>query len=141
MSGHNRADAAQWQTPHLPEGAHPHEHPAVISDEQKDIDLVEMAFVEGFATAEDPVSFLRLSGIPFTATAGDGARLQLVRVEQVRRTDVASLTPHLGGETYRHAPLPKSLVSQRNALGFVYFDGQGLRELSFEEARELTADA
>ncbi len=137
MTGHNRSDAAQWQTPHLP---HDHAHddtPSDVSDEQKDLDLVEAAFVEGFAATDDPVSFLRLSRIPLDGTAMDGARLQLVRVEQMRRTDVASLTPHLGGETHRHAPLPAGLVSRRNALAFIYFDGTGLRDLSFEEARAL----
>ena len=34
---------------------------------EPDLDLVEMAFVEGFATAKDPASFLRLARIPFEA--------------------------------------------------------------------------
>ena len=41
---------------------------------EPDLDLVEMAFVEGFATATDPTSFLRLARIPFEAV--DGRRRQ-----------------------------------------------------------------
>jgi hypothetical protein len=52
--GHNAArDAAQWQTPHLPPGhakepAAPHE---------RDLDLVEASFVEGFARCSDATIF------------------------------------------------------------------------------------
>ena len=34
---------------------------------EPDFDLVEAAFVTGFASAPDPTSFLRLARIPFTA--------------------------------------------------------------------------
>jgi hypothetical protein len=67
-------------------------------------------------------------------TLADGIRLQLLRVEIDALTDVGSLTPHLGGETFRYDPLPTGLISQRRRLRFVYFDGRGLRALSFADA-------
>src|SRR5262245_49028461 len=79
--GHNHARApqrvVQWQRPHLDPAhdagdAHGHVEP--------DLDLVETAFVEAFASAPDPTSFLRLAQVPFEATAPDGARLALLRV-------------------------------------------------------------
>ena len=81
----------QWQTPHDPgasqrQGVEP----------EADFDLVETAFVAGFASAPDPTSFLRLARIPFEI-APAGARLRLLRVEIDALTDVGSLTPHLGG--------------------------------------------
>ncbi|MEN3793806.1 hypothetical protein [Fulvimarina sp. MAC3] len=137
-AGHNQMDAAQWQTPHLPHGTasghdHPHQH-------ETDLDLVEKAFVEGFQAATDPTSFLRLAGIPFKARLTDGTELKLLRVSQERRVDMGSLTPHLGGQTFRYDPLPGAMVSKRDSLAFVYFDGASARELSFEEARALKAD-
>ena len=64
--GHNHPprQAVQWQTPHRPAGA------MALSPEQPepDFDLVEAAFAEGFATASDPTSFLRLAGVPFEGT-------------------------------------------------------------------------
>jgi hypothetical protein len=105
--GHNHQetrDAAQWQTPHLdPAHAQPHEH------EEPDLDQVEAAFVEGFMAASDPTSFLRLARIPFEAKATDGARLVLLRVETDVVADIGSLTPHLGGGSFRYDPLPQSL--------------------------------
>jgi hypothetical protein len=133
--GHNHAQrsraAAQWQTPHLNGG-----DDAADSDE-RDIDKVETAFVEGFMQASDPTSFLRLAQVPFDIAAADGAKLDLLRVEVDAVTDVGSLTPHLGGQSFRYDPLPAALVSRRRRLRLVYFDGAELRRLTFAQARAL----
>ena len=129
--GHNRAPehpVAQWQTPHRPG-----EHPA--PPREPDLDKVEAAFIDGFIDAPDPVSFLRLGRIPFEMTAADGAKLNLLRVEIDALADVGSLTPHLGGGSFRYDPLPASLVSHRRRLRFVYFDGDKLRPLTFADIR------
>lgn len=135
--GHNlpSASPAQWQTPHLPEGT------KVQVDDQlaADADLVEQSFVEGFLAASDPTSFLRLAGIPFQARDGAGKTLSLLRVNLDQAVDVGSVTPHLGGQTYRYDPLPAKLVSKRQDLRFIYHDGEKLCALSFTEARRLAA--
>jgi hypothetical protein len=135
-AGHNRAQpkaAIQWQTPHLPHHHGEHE------DEpgERDLDLVETAFAEGFAAAEDPTSFLRLANIPFEGETADGVRLVLLRVEGETVTDVGSVMPHLGGDTFRYDPLPASMVTRRQRLRFIYRDGEGTRALAFAEARAL----
>ena len=132
--GHNHAPAtAQWQTPHRPDlpPETDHHHP------EPDLDLVEKAFVDAFPKVPDPTSFLRLAGIPFEARTSDGAELKLLRVTQENRVDIGSLAPHLGGSTFRYDPLPAAMVSKRERLAFVYFDGSDTRSLSFEEARAL----
>ena len=68
-AGHNHARApagvAQWQAPHsMRAGRH-----RATAQGEADIDQVEAAFVEGFAAATDPTSFLRLAKVPFEATA------------------------------------------------------------------------
>jgi hypothetical protein len=139
--GHNHAPApqrvVQWQRPHLDaaeaHGAGDHDHA------EPDLDLVETAFVEAFASAPDPTSFLRLAQVPFEATAPDGARLALLRVEVDAVTDVGSVMPHLGGSTFRYDPLPARMVTRRRRLRFVYGDGRAARVLSFAEVRSLTA--
>jgi hypothetical protein len=127
----------QWQRPHLddaqPHGADAHDHA------EPDLDLVETAFVEAFASAPDPTSFLRLAQVPFEATAADGARLALLRVEVDAVTDVGSVMPHLGGSTFRYDPLPARMVTRRRRLRFVYGDGRTTRALNFAEVRDLTA--
>ena len=135
--GHNHpppaAAAAQWQTPHRPKGS----EVRVDHQREADVDLVEQSFLEGFATASDPTSFLRLAGIPFEAADHAGKTLRLLRVQLDQATDVGSVTPHLGGQSYRYDPLPAKLVSKRQDLRFVYHDGETLRALTFAEARRL----
>ena len=133
--GHNHRDTAQWQVPHKSDhdqagDEHRHEH-------EPDFDLVEQAFVAGFQSAPDPTSFLRLAGIPFEAKLADGTELKLLRVSQERRVDIGALAPHLGGETFRYDPLPAQMVSKRDHLVFIYFDGAKTRPYAFEDARAL----
>ena len=139
--GHNHAHGpqrvAQWQRPHLDE-AHGHEANDAANVEP-DLDLVETAFVEAFASAPDPTSFLRLAQVPFEAVAPDGVRLALLRVEVDAVADVGSVMPHLGGSSFRYDPLPARMVTRRRRLRFVYGDGRTTRALSFAEVRALTA--
>lgn len=138
--GHNRQSDAkrplQWQTPHRRDA------PAEKEDArgaEPDLDLVEAAFVEGFQSASDPTSFLRLARVPFEGTSIDGARLVLLRVEIDSVADVGSITPHLGGESFRYDPLPGRMVSRRRRLRLVYFDGQKPRLFGLAEALGLTS--
>lgn len=132
---HNHRGPVQWQTPHLPPGATGPAH----SPPEPDFDLVETAFVESFATCSDPTSFLRLAGVPFTGTAPDGATLSLLRVELDHATDVGTVTPHLGGGSFRYDPLPAKMVSRRRRLRLAYHDGTTVRGLTLAEAKALSA--
>jgi hypothetical protein len=134
-AGHNHVQPAsgtvQWQTPHKPQVEAGHD------THEPDLDLVEMAFVEGFATAKDPASFLRLARIPFEAVDAQGAKLVMLRVESDAVTDVGALMPQLGGGAMRYDPLPARMVTHRRRLRFVYFDGSAPRLLTLGEVREL----
>jgi hypothetical protein len=130
--GHNQVNAprlAQWQVLHGDPKTGGIEPCGTVTD----LDLVEAAFVEGFLAASDPTSFLRLARVPFRATALDGATLSLLRVEVDSIADVGTVTPHLGGDTFRYDPLPARMVSRRRRLRFIYFDGTRLRPLGLAE--------
>lgn len=131
--GHNgaRPRAVQWQTPHLP-----HDH-GPADPRHEDLDLVETAFVEGYTRAPDPVSFLRLAGIPFVGEEADGRRLHLLRTEIEDLVDVGAVTPLLGGHGMRYDPLPAKMSSRRRRLSFAYHDGETVRRLGFADARTL----
>ena len=134
--GHNgpAAKPVQWQTPHLPadQVQEPPVDPAAL-----DVDLVEAAFLEGFARAPDASSFLRLAGIHFVGEAGDGTRLHLLRVETEDLVDVGAVMPLMGGAGVAYHPLPARLTSHRRRLTFVYHDGSGPKNLGFAAARAL----
>ncbi len=136
-AGHNHVTplrAAQWQTPHLPDY---HMHDEDHHHGELDLDLVEMAFVEGFATTKDPASFLRLARIPFEAIDANGTKLVLLRVETGATTDIGTLMPQFGGGVMRYDPLPARMVTHRRKLSFIYFDGGAPRALTLGEVREL----
>lgn len=131
--GHNAARRPiQWQTPHDPSASQGETRVA-----EPDFDLVEAAFVAGFANAPDPTSFLRLARIPFTGATVNGGVLKLLRVETEEAVDVGAVSPPLGGGPMRHDPLPAKLVSRRRRLAFIYFDGAQARSLNFAEALAL----
>jgi hypothetical protein len=134
--GHNHrretTPPVQWQMPHR--DRHSGRPPAPL---EGDLDLVEAAFVQGFAAAPDPTSLLRVANVPFDAVDADGNRLVLLRVEVDSVTDIGSVMPHLGGESFRYDPLPAALVARRSRLRFVYGDGRTVRALSFAEVRML----
>lgn len=130
--GHNRArTASQWQVLHHAEDTDP------TPPAERDLDLVESSFVEGFGRAPDPTSFLRLASIPFVGAETNGRRLHLLRVEIEGLTDIGAVSPLVGGEGVRYDPLPERMVSQRRRLFFVYHDGRSVVRLRFAEARAL----
>jgi hypothetical protein len=138
--GHNHPSNAkrpvQWQTAHrdnAPTGEEGRDRT------ETDLDLVEAAFIEGFLLAGDPTSFLRLARVPFEGRAADGAKLALLRIEIDSVTDVGSITPHLGGASFRYDPLPARMASRRKRLRLIYFDGQKPRTLGLAEAASLAA--
>lgn len=137
QAGHNHGasprPAAQWQTPHLPHAPEESDHPHV----EPDLDLVETAFVESFATATDPTSFLRLARVPFDAVTTQGVRVSLLRVETGETTDIGAVMPHLGGGSFRYDPLPAAMTSRRRTLRFVYFDGQATVPMTLAQVRAL----
>jgi hypothetical protein len=55
--------------------------------------------------------------------------------------DVGAVTRHLGGGSFRYDPLPARLVSRRRRQRFLYFDGSGLRPLTFAAARQAAREA
>lgn len=130
--GHNAQRPLQWQTPHLPSRTSEVPDPEV----PQDLDLVEAAFVEGFQEASDPTSFLRLAGVPF-ATQRDGKTLRLVRISVEQVTDVAAVTPLIGGQGHNVAPLPKSHVGHRCQLNLHYLADDKMVALRLEEVRGL----
>lgn len=136
--GHNHVTplrAVQWQTPHKAHGQDHDDH----DHGELDLDLVEAAFAESFASTSDPASFLRLAHVPSEAVDAAGTKLVLLRVESEAVTDVGSLMPHLGGGSLRYDPLPAQMVTRRRKLRFVYYDGQAARLLKLAEVRDLKA--
>jgi hypothetical protein len=71
----------------------------------------------------DPTSFLRLAHIE--AASPDGTKFSLLRIEVEAATDVGSITPHLGGTSFRYDPRPASMIRAASACGLSILTGMG----------------
>lgn len=132
--GHNRPKSAvQWQLAHQPHDA----QPDTETPGERDLDLVEAAFVQGFDACSDPTSFLRMARIPFVGLDDAGRRLHLLRVETEHVADIGSVSPLIGGGAVRYDPLPARLVSLRRKLAFVFHDGAQIERLDLAATRAL----
>lgn len=137
--GHNAPPrtVVAWQLPQPRRG----EAAVQPGSPEPDFDLVEAAFIEGFAAASDPTSFLRLAGVPFRARDEQGHPLCLLRVELEEKVDVGAIAPLVGGAGFRYDPLPARLVSRRRSLALVYARGEQTVRLDLAAARALVPDA
>ena len=125
--------AAQWQGPQRASGyQHDEAH------DPADLDPEESAFVESFAAAGDPVSFLRLACIPFEAVDSAGRRLALLRVECETAVAVGKAACHAPSGEARSTPLPGRMATRRRQVRFIYADGGTARSLTLGEVRGLT---
>ncbi len=106
--GHNHADD------HL----HSHLKP---EDEAAELQVLAAQFIDGFVTAKDKMSYLRLAGVPLERPqAGDGVSMKLVDVQLTTEWQVGTASPSFGSRELSYLPYPGEMVTERTNLGFVY---------------------
>lgn len=106
--GHNHADD------HL----HSHLKP---EDEAAELQILADQFIDGFVSAKDKMSFLRLAGVPLERPGSNGnASLKLVDVQLTTEWQVGTASPSFGSRELSYLPYPGEMVTERTNLGFVY---------------------
>lgn len=76
--------------------------------------------MEGFRTAEDKTSYLRLSGIPFQRSGADGLTLNLVDATIISNWQIGTACPAFGSRELAYMPFPGPMVDARETMNFVY---------------------
>lgn len=109
--GHNHAHAD-----HL----HSHVHGQSDAAHAQELKVLSTSFVEGFRTAEDKTSYLRLSGIPFQRPGADGLTLNLVDATIISNWQVGTACPAFGSRELAYLPFPGPMVEARETMNFVY---------------------
>ena len=107
--GHNKQDAL-----------HLHSH---ITNEDKSEDLkgITSQFIEGFLSASDKMSFLRLAGVPLEITPeGEGQKMKLVDVQLTTEWQVGTASPSFGSKELSYLPFPGEMIKERTNMNFVY---------------------
>lgn len=116
--GHTHAGAGHNHVGPPPEHLHSHMHGDDAADDLRDL---ATAFIEGFRSADDKTSFLRLAGVPFELEDDTGApTLKLVEVQLSNAYQVATASPAFGTPDLVYLPFHGSMVRDRTDMTFVY---------------------
>jgi len=110
-AGHNHHDAD-----HL----HSHPHGETARERTEELQALSASFIDGFRTAEDKTSFLRLSDVPFHRPGPDGLTLHLVDVSIVSNWQIGTASPAFASRELNYMPFPGSMVSGRETMRFTY---------------------
>ncbi|MEP3301339.1 MAG: hypothetical protein ABJO05_05165, partial [Roseibium sp.] len=71
-------------------------------------------------SAEDKISYLRLSGIPFQKPGSDGLTLNLVDAAIASNWQIGTASPAFASRELVYMPFPGNMVSQRETMTFTY---------------------
>lgn len=103
---------------HSHDHLHSHMEPA---DEAAELQLLADQFIDGFVSAKDKMSFLRLAGVPLEKTpAGGGPSLKLVDVQLTTEWQVGTASPAFGSRELSYLPYPGSMVVERTNMALIY---------------------
>ena len=99
---------------------HLHSH-MVGADKVKELQLLTSQFIDGFISAKDKMSFLRLAGVPLEKEASEGSpSFKLVDVQLTTEWQMGTASPSFGSRELSYLPYPGELVTERTNMCFVY---------------------
>lgn len=109
--GHNHAGAD-----HL----HSHVHGASDSERADELQALATSFIDGFRSADDKTSYLRLAGVPFHQAGPDGLIQHLVDAKIVSNWQIGTASPAFASRELVYMPFPGSMVAERETMTFTY---------------------
>lgn len=99
---------------------HSHVHGTSNHEKTEELQVLATSFVDGFRSAEDKISYLRLSGIPFQKPGNDGLTLNLVDAAIASNWQIGTASPAFASRELVYMPFPGNMVSQRETMTFTY---------------------
>ena len=101
-------------------GEHLHSH-MPDADKAKELQVLAAQFIDGFTSAKDKMSYLRLAGVPLEIDAPDGGPLmKLVDVQLTTEWQVGTASPSFGSRELSYLPYPGDMVTERTNMNFIY---------------------
>ena len=98
---------------------HMHSHMHDV-DEAAELQVLTDQFIDGFCTAKDKMSYLRLAGVPLEKVSEGGPSLKLVDVQLTTEWQVGTASPSFGSRELSYMPYPGQMVTERTNMGLVY---------------------
>ena len=111
LHGHNHAG---------PDHLHSHVHGPSNADLADELQGLATSFIEGFRSAEDKTSYLRLAGVPFHRPGSDGLIQHLVDAAISSNWQVGTASPAFASRELVYMPFPGPMVQARETMTFTY---------------------
>ena len=99
---------------------HSHVHGSSPADRADEIQALATSFIDGFRSAEDKISYLRLAGVPFHRAGKDGLIQHLVDTRIVSNWQIGTASPAFASRELAYMPFPGSMVDERETMTFTY---------------------
>lgn len=115
---HNHHHGHDHNHPH--DHLHSHVHGASDHDKARELQVLATSFVDGFRSAKDKTSYLRVSGIPFAKEGGDGLTLNLVDARIESNWQLGSASPAFASKELVYMPFPGEMVQERERMVLTY---------------------
>lgn len=97
---------------------HSHMHSA---DEAAELQILTDQFIDGFISAKDKMSYLRIAGVPLEIDApGGGPSMKLVDVQLIAEWQVGTASPSFGSRELSYLPYPGEMVTERTNMNLIY---------------------
>ncbi|NIZ08410.1 hypothetical protein [Pseudooceanicola sp. HF7] len=121
--------------PHEADHLHSHMHDR---DEAADLQVLTAQFIDGFVSAADKASYLKLAGVPLERPGkGGDTALKLVDVELKTEWQVGTASPSFGAAELSYLPFPGQMVTERTNMSLVYVS---MREKVLWDIRDFLRD-
>ncbi|POF30001.1 hypothetical protein [Roseibium marinum] len=111
QQGHNHAG---------PDHLHSHVHGTSNADAAEELQALAASFIDGFRSADDKTSYLRLAGIPFHRPGSDGLVQHLVDASIASNWQVGTASPAFASRELVYMPYPGSMVQARESMTFSF---------------------
>jgi hypothetical protein len=86
----------------------------------EELQALSASFIDGFRSADDKTSYLRLAGVPFHRTGRDGLVQHLVDAKIESNWQVGTASPAFASRELVYMPFPGSMVQARETMTFTY---------------------
>lgn len=139
---HHHHDDHPHDHNHHATGEHMHSHMHDV-DQAAELQILTDQFIDGFCTAADKMSYLRLAGVPLEkASPTGGPSLKLVDVKLTTEWQVGTASPSFGSRELSYMPYPGQMVTERTNMALVYVSLEtkeltDIREFIYQQQSKL----
>ncbi len=114
---------------HGPDHLHSHVHGDAGRERTEELQALAANFIEGFRSAGDKTSYLRLAGIAFQRKGADGLTMNLVDASITSNWQIGTASPAFASRELVYMPFPGAMVTHRENMVFTYVSLTGREDI------------